>query len=790
MRSSPANAPRSTPAAAITFLLLGAYTLIVQVVVLRECFLLLSGNELSVALLVGLWLCLTSAGSAVGSRLPARAAGWLLVCLPAGGLWAVTLMRLLPVVLPIPTGQEIPIPWAVLSLALALIPVNLVAGALFPTACRLLAPWDESSAIGRFYMFEAVGAAVAGAFFTFLLAGRMPGLTLAVWLSALAAAAGAVVLWRRAPAARTAALAVCLLLIGVGVLAHPAAALDELWWRKLHRGSQRVLSLETRYQRIDVGLREGEHTIYANADPVFAPEDTDEATTGYRSADLYLALHPDPRRVLILGSGEHGLPGRILEYPDIRVTYALLDPALLNVARAVLGQRAGEWDQERLTVVPTDGRRYVQETDESFDLILYDLPPPSTSAGNRFFTVQAFRGARRRLRPGGLLIVPLPSSPHYIAGETVMFLSAVHRALKQEFVQVNVLAGESMVFIAGLRGALPSAGALAERFAARPAAVKLASGRTLTEHDEKRSFFMAFFGPQFDEFRLAQQLGELQAAEAPPNDDGRPIAYYLNLRRWVRQIGLSSRTAAGAFGAAEKAAAFVETHWMPLTLAAAILALGLPLLLASAAAPAAQAMRRGALAAAVLASGGAGMLGELALVFTYQNSFGQIYSAIGALFATYMLALAAGSALSAHWRTSPRGRRRWLLANRGLMALSCAAAIGLSPAASAPALFAALFVYAFALGMDYPLATRIYREDMEGRRAAGILYSMDSLGAAMATFAGGTLLLPLVGPRSALVGIACVHLVVLSGLLAALIIIPRMHRGSTCSPPSSTCSPP
>ena len=100
-----------------------------------------------------------------------------------------------------------------------------------------------------------------------------------------------------------------------------------------------------------------------------------------------------------------------------------------------------------------------------------------------------------------------------------------------------------------------------------------------------------------------------------------------------------------------------------------------------------------------------------------------------------------------------------------LMVLSCGAALLLPLARSSAAVFAALFLYALALGMEYPVINRIYREDEGGARAAGILHSMDHLGAALATLLGGTLLLPLAGSRSILLLVACVHIALLSGLV-------------------------
>ncbi|HIJ65828.1 MAG TPA: hypothetical protein HPP77_07735 [Candidatus Hydrogenedentes bacterium] len=109
-----------------------------------------------------------------------------------------------------------------------------------------------------------------------------------------------------------------------------------------------------------------------------------------------------------------------------------------------------------------------------FDLIVFDLPAPTTAAGNRFFTLEAFRAARARLREGGILAFSLPSSAHYLAGERELLLASVYRALEAAFGEVSFLAGDSIVFVAGAPA--PGLDVLAGRFGQRPATLELASG--------------------------------------------------------------------------------------------------------------------------------------------------------------------------------------------------------------------------------------------------------------------------------------------------------------------------
>ena len=711
------------------FFIVGAYGALLQLLLLRECFLLFAGNELSWGVQLGFWLVFTAAGAALGSRLSRRTGARLLALLPLAGVWALAAVRLLPLASPAPVGLETPLPWAAAALAAALLPLNLALGALFPALSG-----EDAAEAGGCYRLEALGAVIAGAAFTFLLAGKASGVSATFWASAAMAAATSALLRRTAAGESRASLALALALAFASALS-PARRLDDLWWSCRQGGSRRLATIETPYQRLDLGLFQGQRTVYSNGAPAFALEDAEEASSGYRLADLYLSLHPGPGRVLVIGEGEPGLPRRIAEYSPRHAVYFLEDEALLGlVARP----------KPPFEVVAGLDRRRLERSSDSFDLIILDLPPPSSVAGNRFFTEQAFSMARRRLAPGGVFVFRLPSSGEYLAGRAALLLSSVHRALERAFGETAILAGDDMLFIAGAVPKPLSLEALAERFSRR------APGRG------RKAAFIALNEPFFDEMRHSEQLAALRASDVPANDDSLPAASYLGVRRWADEMGSGGRT----LDCLERLLKRLSGHGLSLAaalcLAAALLSwagrrLGRP-----------QAARHAALGAAMLVSGFAGMAGELALIYAYQSRSGQLYKAVGALFAAYMLGLAAGAWLGARTGLKERG----LLGLRAAMIASCGLSAFVCGADSGMAIGAGIFVCALALGAEFPAALEVY-----GEGGAGALYAADTMGAALAAFLCGTLLLPLAGARPLLAGVACLHAAAFAALAAAL-----MHR--------------
>ena len=112
-----------------------------------------------------------------------------------------------------------------------------------------------------------------------------------------------------------------------------------------------------------------------------------------------MAQRPDARRVLLISGGVSGTAREMLKY-SAHVDYVELDPLILQVARQFL---PGSLDDPRIEVINTDGRLFVRQTDRRYDVILIDVPDPSTSQINRFYTREFFAEAKQRLTEHGVL---------------------------------------------------------------------------------------------------------------------------------------------------------------------------------------------------------------------------------------------------------------------------------------------------------------------------------------------------------------------------------------------------
>ena len=99
-------------------------------------------------------------------------------------------------------------------------------------------------------------------------------------------------------------------------------------------------------------------------------------------------------------------------------------------------------------MIQTDGRRFVKQPGERYDVVIVDVPEPSTFQLNRFYTLEFMAEAARRMQPGGVLCFPLGSYDDYVGPEQAKVLAAAYRTLREVFARVLLIPGQRIFFLA------------------------------------------------------------------------------------------------------------------------------------------------------------------------------------------------------------------------------------------------------------------------------------------------------------------------------------------------------
>ncbi len=203
----------------------------------------------------------------------------------------------------------------------------------------------------------------------------------------------------------------------------------------LYRIKNHIYHGETPYQKVSlVELEAMGKTLFL--DNKIQSAEIDEAV--YHEALVHPAMvsHPNPKKVLIMGGGEGATLREVLRYPVERAVMVDIDEQLVKLCEAYMPEwHRGAFYDDRAKLVFTDARKYVEETDEKFDVIISDLTEPIEGGPSvMLFTKEFYETVYEKLTDNGILVVQSASADIYFA----TFVSSVYKTLKEVFPLVKV----------------------------------------------------------------------------------------------------------------------------------------------------------------------------------------------------------------------------------------------------------------------------------------------------------------------------------------------------------------
>ena len=193
----------------------------------------------------------------------------------------------------------------------------------------------------------------------------------------------------------------------------------DLWVREVHRGvvamafrvRRTLFSGRSPFQRVDVVETAGHGRMLLN-DGVVMLSERDEFVYHEMIAHVPLFVHPDPRRVLIVGGGDGGTAREVLRHPNVaRVVMVEIDRMVVDACREHLPSLAGALDDPRLELRIADGVAYVAGCTETFDVVIVDSTDPVGPAAP-LFDAAFYRNVAGLLDADGILITQA-ESPFY-----------------------------------------------------------------------------------------------------------------------------------------------------------------------------------------------------------------------------------------------------------------------------------------------------------------------------------------------------------------------------------------
>ena len=130
-----------------------------------------------------------------------------------------------------------------------------------------------------------------------------------------------------------------------------------------------------------------------------------------------LFTHNSPKRALILGGGEGATLREILKHRNVaKITMVDIDRQLVELCQEYLPEWSdGAFSNPRTDLIHSDARRYVEKTQERFDVVVSDLTEPLEEGPSLYlFTQEFFNKIFKILEKDGLLVLQAGSAnPSY-----------------------------------------------------------------------------------------------------------------------------------------------------------------------------------------------------------------------------------------------------------------------------------------------------------------------------------------------------------------------------------------
>jgi spermidine synthase len=277
-------------------------------------------------------------------------------------------------------------------------------GLVFPLTLARAAGERPGERLGALLAANTLGGIAGSLAASFLLLD-----TLGLWPSLALIAAGyavAAVAFAgsgRSRALRAGALAACaaaLVFAGRSPLQLPAAVPDP---------GARVLAVRESASGIVSVIEEASGNRWLRIDNHYGLASSEGSARQQRWGHLALLQHPDPRRVLYIGSATGGTAASAVPHPVEAIELVDVVPEVHGLAATWFAPwNRGVHGDPRTRLLVEDGRTHVRATPARYDVIVADLFVPWHPGAGGLYAREHFEAVRDHLTPGGVFAQWLP----------------------------------------------------------------------------------------------------------------------------------------------------------------------------------------------------------------------------------------------------------------------------------------------------------------------------------------------------------------------------------------------
>jgi spermidine synthase len=187
-----------------------------------------------------------------------------------------------------------------------------------------------------------------------------------------------------------------------------------------------LFSGKSDFQTVDVVETKGHGKMLLNDGLVMVTE-RDEFAYHDMITHVPLFVHPQPKKVLIIGGGDGGTAREVIRHPSVeQCTMVEIDAMVVDACKQYIPQTAHALDNPKVNLIIGDGVKFVNETTEKFDVIIVDSTDPIGPA-QPLFGEDFYQAVYRCLNDDGIVVSQ---------GESSWYASDIQKSLLSVLQQV------------------------------------------------------------------------------------------------------------------------------------------------------------------------------------------------------------------------------------------------------------------------------------------------------------------------------------------------------------------
>jgi spermidine synthase len=211
----------------------------------------------------------------------------------------------------------------------------------------------------------------------------------------------------------------------------------DLWFSESHtkgvklsiKVDRQLYAGRSEFQRIDV-FESKDFGRFLTLDGYMMLTEKDEFIYHEMIVHVPMAVHPAPKKVLVIGAGDGGAIRELVRYDSVEhIDMVEIDPMVVEVCREYLPQTACGLDDPRLKIYYEDGLRFIRSRENEYDLILVDSTDPF-GPGEGLFTKEFYGNCFKALREDGVM-VNQHESPFY--KNDAIAMQRAHKRIVESF---------------------------------------------------------------------------------------------------------------------------------------------------------------------------------------------------------------------------------------------------------------------------------------------------------------------------------------------------------------------